>query len=92
MIKIGFGRCGHMLNEKHYKFAKQCGATHLLIHSVDYFGHDKNFKDRANQPVGEKEDWGKAGTGRSVWSAEELKTIKSGINSHGPEYGVRRKL
>ena len=30
-----------MLNEEHYKFAKQCGATHLVVHLVDYFGHNK---------------------------------------------------
>ena len=43
-MKLGFGLYKHMLNEAHYKFAKQCGATHLVIHLVDYFGHEKNDK------------------------------------------------
>ena len=44
-MKLGFGLYKHMLNEEHYKFAKQCGATHLVIHLVDYFGHEKNSKE-----------------------------------------------
>ncbi|MDN5217282.1 mannonate dehydratase [Fulvivirgaceae bacterium BMA12] len=85
MIKLGFGLYKHMLNEAHYKFAKQCGATHLIIHMVDYFGHEKNAKDNTNQPVGEKEGWGTAGIGTPIWSVEELKAIKAEINSHGLE-------
>ncbi|TRX60239.1 TIM barrel protein [Fulvivirga sp. M361] len=84
-MKLGFGLYRHMLNEAHYKFAKQCGATHLVIHMVDYFGHEKNSKDNTNQPVGEKEGWGKAGTGSPIWSTDQLKSIKSEINSHGLE-------
>ena len=83
MVKLGFGLYKHMLNDEHYKFAKQCGATHLVIHMVDYFGHEKNAKDNTNQPVGQKEGWGKAGIGTPIWSVEELKAIKSRINSHG---------
>lgn len=84
-MKLGFGLYKHMLNEEHYKFAKQCGATHLVIHLVDYFGHEKNSKENTNQPVGEKEGWGKAGRGTAIWSLDELKKIKSEINSHGLE-------
>ena len=25
-----------MLNDKHFAFAQQCGATHAVIHLVDY--------------------------------------------------------
>ena len=74
-----------MLNEAHYKFAKQCGATHLVIHLVDYFGTEKNTKENTNQPVGEKDGWGKAGSGSEIWSLEELSRIKAEINSHGLE-------
>ena len=57
-MKLGFGLYKHMLNEQNYKFAKQCGATHLVIHLVDYFGHNKN---KADQPIGGKSGWGLAG-------------------------------
>lgn len=85
MIKLGFGLYRHMLNKAHYKFARQCGATHLVIHLVDYFGHTKKTKENTNQPVGEKEGWGRAGIDTPIWSVGELKTIKSEINSHGLE-------
>ena len=82
-MKLGFGLYRHMLNEDHYKFAKQCGATHVVVHMVDYFGHEKNDKSNANQPIGEKEGWGKAGDANQIWSLEELMAIKKEINSHG---------
>ncbi|MCB0744588.1 MAG: mannonate dehydratase, partial [Ignavibacteriae bacterium] len=81
-MKLGFGLYKHMLNEEHYKFAKQCGATHLVIHLVDYFGHNK---EDANQPIGEREGWGKAGINNEIWSAEYLTDIRKEINDHGLE-------
>ncbi|PKQ64838.1 D-mannonate dehydratase [Labilibaculum filiforme] len=81
-MKLGFGLYKHMLNEEHYKFAKQCGATHVVIHLVDYFGNDSNNKDNANQPIGQKEGWGGAGSGQ-LWSLEEIVKIKNDLNSHG---------
>lgn len=81
-MKLGFGLYRHMLNEQHYKFAKQCGATHLVIHLVDYFGHNR---DSADQPIGGAEGWGKAGNPDEIWSLEELISIKKDINNHGLE-------
>ncbi|MBJ6368630.1 mannonate dehydratase [Snuella sedimenti] len=83
-MKLGFGLYKHMLNDTHYRFARQCGATHIIIHLVDYFGHEKNNKENANQPIGEKEGWGKAGDGK-LWSLEYLLKIKREINSYGLE-------
>lgn len=85
-MKLGFGLYRHMLNRDHYKFAKQCGATHLVVHMVDYFGHERNDKSNANQPIGEKEGWGKAGNPDEIWSLDELLAIKKEINSHGLEW------
>ncbi len=83
-MKLGFGLYRHMLNHEHYRFAKQCGATHIVAHLVDYFGHEKNSKKNANQPIGENEGWGTAGIGKS-WSLDELLKLKTDINSHGLE-------
>jgi len=84
-MKLGFGLYKHMLDEQHYRFAKQCGATHLVIHLVDYFNHDKNDKANANQPVGEKEGWGVAGDPDKIWSVYDLLKIKQEINKNGLE-------
>ena len=82
MIKLGFGLYRHMLDEEHYKFAKQCGATHLVIHLVDYFGHNKVNTD---QPIGGLSGWGKAGDPNEIWPYEQLASIKKEINDHGLE-------
>lgn len=85
ILKLGFGLYRHMLNEENYKFAKQCGATHLVVHLVDYFGNDKNPKKNANQPIGKQDGWGDAGSGE-LWSLEELLEIKNKMNSYGLEW------
>ncbi|MGB5555093.1 MAG: mannonate dehydratase [Flavobacteriaceae bacterium] len=81
-MKLGFGLYRFMLNTEHYNFAKQCGATHLVIHLVDYFGHNK---DKADQPIGGNKGWGRAGNKDVIWSLEELQEIKKEINDHGLE-------
>jgi len=81
-MKLGFGLYRHMLNEEHYQFAKQCGATHLVVHLVDYFNNADNNKAKADQPIGQKDGWGIAGDG-SLWTLDELLAIKKDINAHG---------
>lgn len=78
-MKLGFGLYSHMLNEEHYRFAKQCGATHIVAHLVDYFGHNK---ENANQPIGGNEGWGIAGK-QKLWSFDELMQLKGDIEKHG---------
>ena len=31
-IKLGFGLYRHQLDGEHFDFARQCGATHLVVH------------------------------------------------------------
>ncbi len=81
-MKLGFGLYRHMLNKDHYQFARQCGATHLVIHLVDYFGHNRS---NADQPIGDAGGWGKAGNENEIWTLDELLAIKKEINEHGLE-------
>ncbi len=71
-----------MLDEQHYRFARQCGATHAVVHLVDYFGHRKGEAKHADQPIGGTEGWGHAGEG-GVWSLEQLLSIKRELAAHG---------
>lgn len=84
-MKLGFGLYSHMLNSDHYKFAKQCGATHMVIHLVDYFNNKTHTKSEANQPIGKLDGWGRAGALDKIWEVEELVSIKEDINAHGLE-------
>ncbi|RDY61138.1 mannonate dehydratase [Flagellimonas nanhaiensis] len=81
-MKLGFGLYRHMLDAEHFNFAKQCGATHLVVHLVDYFGHNA---DSTDQPIGGKEGWGKAGKADTIWTLDELLDLKKEINGHGLE-------
>lgn len=74
-MKLGFGLYRHMLNREHYRFARQCGATHLVIHLVDYFNKGAKVSD---QPVtgGRGGGWGQAGDPDRLWTIDELAAIQ----------------
>jgi mannonate dehydratase len=82
-MKLGLGLYRHQLNAEHYRFAKQCGCTHLVIHLVDYFRSSRNLP--GDQPVGDDSGWGLAGDAERIWSFEELAAIRKDINAHGLE-------
>lgn len=82
-MKLGFGLYKHMLNDANYRFAAQCGATHVVIHLVDYF--NSQAADGENQPVGSSDGWGRAGNPNHLWTAEQLLGIKMAINNAGLE-------
>lgn len=82
-MKLGFGLYRHMLDDAHLKFAKQLGATHLIVHMCDYFNEQKKFSHSA-QPIGDEKGWGTANG--NIWTVEELLEIKEKINSYGLEW------
>jgi mannonate dehydratase len=77
-MKLGLGLYRHQLDEKHYRFARQCGATHLVIHWVDYFHSSRNNQPN-DQPIGDAAGWGLAGDPGKLWSFEELSAVKSEV-------------
>lgn len=80
-MKLGFGLYRHMLNEEHYRFARQCGATHIIVHMVDYFNQG-NKASLNNQPIGDLGGWGVAGNPDKLWTVEELVKIKEDLARH----------
>ena len=83
-MKLGLGLYRHQLNAEHYRFAKQCGCTHLVIHLVDYFRSSRS-NQLGDQPVGDDAGWGLAGDPDRLWTYEELAAIKKEINAAGLE-------
>jgi mannonate dehydratase len=77
-MKLGFGLYRHMLTDEYLTFARQTGATHLVVHMCDYFNQKPAGDD---QPVGDAGGWGYA-TGE-YWSTELLAGIKAKIEAHG---------
>lgn len=82
-MKLGFGLYRHQLNREHYRFAKQCGATHLVAHYVDYFSAAGAGHSVATQPTGGLEGWGPAGDPDRLWTAEELIRLREEVEAEG---------
>jgi len=82
-MKLGFGLYCHMLDDAHFAFARQCGATHIVAHLCDYFaGHDAGHDaGRGDQPVGGDSGWGVA-KGR-LWTRQELFALRDAMARHG---------
>jgi len=83
-MKLGLGLYRHMLNAENYRFACQCGCSHVVAHLVDYF-HQGADNERENQPTGGRGGWGRAGDPNALWSAGELRALKQEVNAAGLE-------
>ena len=83
-MKLGLGLYRHQLNEEHYRFARQCGCTHLVVHLVDYFRSSRSNLP-GDQPIGDDSGWGLAGDPNKLWTFEELAALKAEINAAGLE-------
>jgi mannonate dehydratase len=82
-VKVGLGLYRHMLTPDYFAFARQAGATHVVIHLTDYFNKGGS-NPRNNQPTGEKQQaWGVAGDPAKIWTAEEMKKIRGEVESAG---------
>lgn len=81
-MKLGFNLYRHQLTADHYRFARQCGCTHVVIHLVDYF-RASPCNAPGDQPVGNASGWGYAGDPDILWSRDDLTAIKREINAAG---------
>jgi mannonate dehydratase len=80
-MKLGLGLYKHMLTQDNFAFAKQCGATHIVVHLVNYF-HEGQDNPAQNQPTGGAAGWGVCSE-KPLWSLDELVTLKRQINDAG---------
>lgn len=81
-MKLGLGLYRHMLTRENFLFARQAGATHLIVHLVDYFrGGEHN--PQGNQPTGSDQGWGLAGDPDRLWSLDELNALRKEVNDAG---------
>lgn len=80
-MKLGFGLYRHMLDDAHFDFALQCGATHIVVHLVDYF--NEGGQATKDQPIGGLNGWGVAGDPDKIWEVADLKRLKAQIEAKG---------
>lgn len=81
-MNLGLGLYRHQQNKDHYRFAKQAGCTHVILHWVDYFNQGNN-NERHNQPTGGLNGWGYAGDPHKLWEVNEIIRVKNEIEEEG---------
>src|SRR5262245_45734819 len=82
-MKLGLGLYRHMLTRENFQFARQAGATHVVVHLVDYFkGADVSG---AGQPTGSDGARGGAGDPNQLRTVEELMSLRREVNAAGLE-------
>lgn len=81
-MKLALGLYKNVLTKDNIKFAKQAGATHLVVQLVDYVQGGKNPTLTANHLNG----WGDSANQDKLWQYDELLAIKKEIESHGLQW------
>jgi mannonate dehydratase len=76
-MKLGLGLYRRNLTQENFRFARQAGCTHLVVHLVDY------FQDGNLHGTDENRHWGV--THGQLWTEEELRDLKQAINAEGLE-------
>lgn len=78
-MKLGLGLYRSLLTDDNYKFAKQAGVTHLVVHLVDYFKGKDPVLTSGSPNLG----WGVTQNQDRPWTEDDLRSIKQSIESNG---------
>ena len=78
-MQIGLGLYRPMLTEENFRFARQCGATHIVAHWVDYFRQSETIYGSLD----EEGEWGEAGDPVRLWDADELRALRERVEAAG---------
>jgi mannonate dehydratase len=78
-MKLGFGLYKSVLSRDNYKFAKQGGATHLVVQLVDYVQTGKNPSLTGDYLNG----WGITDNKDKLWQYDDLLALKKEIEEEG---------
>lgn len=77
-MKVGLGLYKSMLTRDNFRFAKQAGATHIIVHWVDYFADADSLSTGSGDDV-----WGVSSNQDQLWTAEELIGLRKSIEAEG---------
>ena len=70
-MKLGVGLYRYMLKDEEFTFARQCGCSDVIIHLANYYDGENDIVKATD----EKENYGIARAGESVWSLDHLSLI-----------------
>ena len=85
-MKLGMGLYRDMLDREHFRFARQCGCTHAIVHLVNYYtGSDCNIVTATDA----NHNYGVPSRDDPIWTAEGMRDLQALARSEGIEiYGV----
>ena len=78
-MRLGLGLYKSLLNDNNFRFAKQAGATDIVVQLVDYVKGGENPSLNLNYLDG----WGVTNNKGKYWTYEELRSLRESIESHG---------
>src|SRR5678815_1407047 len=78
-MKLGLGLYRGLLSEDNFKFAKQAGVTHLVVHLVDYFKGANPTLASGEPNMG----WGVTQNQDRPWEYEDIAALKKTIEANG---------
>ena len=78
-MKLGLGLYRSLLTDDNFKFAKQAGVSHLVVHLVDYFKGKNPELTSGENDMG----WGVTQNGDKPWTEEDLRGLKKHIEANG---------
>ena len=81
-MKLGLGLYRHLLTTENFRFAKQIGCTHLIVHLAEYY---KKILPATNEKI----NYGRSTANDSVWELDSLLRLKAAAAAEGLEiYGI----
>jgi mannonate dehydratase len=84
-MKLGLGLYKHMLTRDNFKFAKQLGCSHLIVHLADYYSQEKGVVTATD----ENNNYGLSATFDPIWSLESMQSLQAMAKEEGLEiFGI----
>ena len=78
-MKLGLGLYRGLLSDDNFKFAKQAGVTHLVVHLVDYFKGANPTLASGEPNMG----WGVTQNQNRPWEYDDIAALKKTIEANG---------
>jgi len=72
-MKLGLGLYKHMLTRDNFKFAKQVGCSHIIIHLADYYSQEKGVVTATDETT----NYGLSTTSDPIWSLESMQALQA---------------
>ncbi len=82
---LGLGLYKHMITRENFKFAKQTGCTHLILHLANYYSKEKGVVTATD----DKNNYGESFANESIWLLESLSKLTKMAEEEGLKiYGI----